>query len=116
MNLKLLFSVLVAGCLAAPGTGTAASLEKKVLLVGIDGTMVQSLALANTPNLNALKANGCFSDQALTHPVEEALGGLFARFDGNTEAEGHPPEPLLALHAQQEQASGERQIRVLEVL
>ena len=42
----------------------AGPLQKKVLIIGVDGTMSQYLAVARTPNLNALKTNGAFTDTA----------------------------------------------------
>ena len=45
----------------APGDG-------KVLLIGLDGVRVDVLARADTPNLDALMANGLFSNSAQTRP------------------------------------------------
>jgi len=45
-------------------TGPAATLgalTNKVLIIGIDGTMPSAVAVARTPNLDALKSNGCHS-------------------------------------------------------
>ena len=41
---------------------------KKVLLIGLDGVRVDILAAATTPNIDALIANGTFSDDAQTRP------------------------------------------------
>jgi len=41
----------------------------KVLFIGVDGTRPDALALVHTPNLDALKTHGGFSDRAVTHPV-----------------------------------------------
>jgi len=43
-------------------------LTKKVLLIGLDGVRVDILAQADTPNIDALMADGSFSDQAQTRP------------------------------------------------
>ena len=57
-------------------------LRKKVLLIGIDGTRPDALAAARTPNLDLLKANGCFSDQAITHPVTHSAACWSSMFTG----------------------------------
>jgi hypothetical protein len=71
----LLLSLLQAG-LAAEG------LPKKVLIIGVDGTRLDALAVARTPNLNALKTGGCFSDRALTHPVTHSAACWSSFFTG----------------------------------
>ena len=43
-------------------------MEKKVLLIGLDGVRVDILAQAHTPNIDALIANGTFSGEAQTRP------------------------------------------------
>ncbi len=60
----------------------AAELQKKVLIIGIDGTMPSALAVAHTPNLDALKSNGCFSDRAITHPVTHSAACWSSMFTG----------------------------------
>ena len=42
--------------------------EKKILLIGLDGVRVDIMAAASTPNIDALIANGTFSDDAQTRP------------------------------------------------
>ncbi len=64
-------------------TGVAAEeLQKKVLIIGVDGTRLDALAVARTPNLNALKTGGCFSDRALTHPVTHSAACWSSFFTG----------------------------------
>ena len=53
--------------LAALMVGCAGEeLDKKVLLIGLDGVRVDILAAASTPHLDALIAQGTFSDRART--------------------------------------------------
>jgi hypothetical protein len=59
-----------------------AALTNKVLIIGIDGTMPSALAVARTPNLDALKANGCFSDRVVTHPVTHSAACWSSMFTG----------------------------------
>jgi len=67
----------------ATGVGWAAqALQHKVLIVGIDGTMPSALAVARTPNLDALRSNGCFSARAVTHPVTHSAACWTAMFTG----------------------------------
>ncbi len=56
--------------------------QKKVLIIGVDGTRLDALAVARTPNLNALKTGGCFSDRALTHPVTHSAACWSSFFTG----------------------------------
>jgi hypothetical protein len=56
--------------------------HKKVLIIGVDGTRLDALAVARTPNLNALKAGGCFSDRAVTHPVTHSAACWSSFFTG----------------------------------
>jgi len=55
------------GCLLLCSCGRE-QLTKKVLLIGLDGVRVDILAQADTPNIDALIADGSFSDQAQTRP------------------------------------------------
>ena len=57
----LALACLLAAC-AAPTP------KKKVLLIGLDGVRVDILAQADTPHIDALIADGTFSDSALTRP------------------------------------------------
>ena len=54
----------------------------KVLIIGVDGTRPDALALARTPNLDALETNGCFLDRAVTHPVTHSAAGWSSLFTG----------------------------------
>ncbi len=58
------------------------SLTNKVLIIGIDGTMPSALAVARTPNLNALTSNGCYSVRAVTHPVTHSAACWSSMFTG----------------------------------
>jgi hypothetical protein len=62
--------------------GHAAALTNKVLIIGIDGTMPSALAVASTPNLNALKSNGCFSVRVVSHPVTHSAVAWSSMFTG----------------------------------
>ena len=71
----LLWPLHQAACAAEP-------LQKKVFIIGMDGTRLDALAVARTPNINALKAGGCFSDQAVTHPVTHSAACWSSFFTG----------------------------------
>lgn len=43
-------------------------LERKVWIIGIDGLRPDALAVANTPNIDSLVANGCYSERAQVGP------------------------------------------------
>ncbi len=58
------------------------ALTNKVLIIGIDGTMINALAVARTPNLNALASNGCYTVRALTHPVTHSAACWSSMFTG----------------------------------
>jgi len=58
------------------------ALTNKVLIIGIDGTMPSALAVARTPNLDALKSNGCYSVRVATHPVTHSAAGWSSMFTG----------------------------------
>ena len=46
-----------------------AQAERKVLIIGIDGTRSDALQAANTPNIDALIANGFYSPDALSNDI-----------------------------------------------
>ena len=58
------------------------ALTNKVLIIGIDGTMPSALAVARTPNLDALKSNGCHSVRVVTHPVTHSAACWSSMFTG----------------------------------
>jgi len=60
----------------------AAALTNKVLIIGMDGTMPSALAVARTPNLDALKSNGCHSVRVVTHPVTHSAACWSSLFTG----------------------------------
>jgi len=64
------------------GTFTSPGLTNKVLIIGIDGTMCSALAVAKTPNLDALKSNGCYTVRAVTHPVTHSAACWSSMFTG----------------------------------
>ncbi len=71
------------GCFLVFGSMFCAhALTNKVLIIGIDGTMVSALAVARTPNLNALTSNGCYSVRAVTHPVTHSAACWSSMFTG----------------------------------
>ena len=43
--------------------------EKKVLIIGVDGCRPDALQIANTPNIDALIANGIFAPDALNDDI-----------------------------------------------
>jgi len=61
---------------------TFAALTNKVLIIGIDGCMPSALAVANTPNINALKSNGCYSVRVVTHPITHSAACWSSLFTG----------------------------------
>ena len=79
MTIKILF--LTVGLLVGAVAHTAA-LTNKVLIIGIDGTMPAALAVARTPNLDALKSNGCYSVRVVSHPVTHSAASWSSMFTG----------------------------------
>src|SRR4026207_1655255 len=73
--------LLIAGILVGFVAGVNA-LTNKVLIIGIDGTMPSALAVARTPNLDALKSNGCHSVRVVTHPVTHSAACWSSMFTG----------------------------------
>lgn len=61
----VLIVALGAGCLALPAWAAAPSPPGRVLFIGIDGCRFDALQAANAPNLDALRADGCFSRHTL---------------------------------------------------
>jgi hypothetical protein len=82
MKTRILTAVAVVGLALAQAASAAAALQKKVLIIGVDGCMPSAMAVANTPNLNALKAPGCFSDRVVTHPVTHSAACWTSMFTG----------------------------------
>ncbi len=70
----------LAFCLAA--LTDAPAVTNKVLIIGIDGTMTSALAVARTPNLDALKAKGCYSTRVVSHPVTHSAAAWSSLFTG----------------------------------
>ena len=58
------------------------ALTNKVLIIGMDGTMPSALAVARTPNLDALKSNGCYSVRVVSHPVTHSAASWSSLFTG----------------------------------
>jgi hypothetical protein len=70
-------------CIAILGVAcNASALTNKVLIIGIDGTMPSALAVARTPNLDALKSNGCHSVRVVSHPVTHSAAAWSSMFTG----------------------------------
>ncbi|MGI9427231.1 MAG: alkaline phosphatase family protein [Bythopirellula sp.] len=62
-------------CLLPASLGLAQ--QRKVLIIGMDGMRPSDMLAANTPNIDALIANGAFSDQALnTWTPQNAWDGV----------------------------------------
>jgi hypothetical protein len=74
----LLFTCAVAFTAVAD----VAALTNKVLIIGIDGTMPAAVAVARTPNLDALKSDGCHSVRVVTHPVTHSASCWSSMFTG----------------------------------
>lgn len=73
----------VLGLIAATFTGAAlAQPAGKVLLIGIDGTRPDALANASTPNFDALKAAGAYSDNAITGDISFSGPGWSSMLTG----------------------------------
>lgn len=60
----------------------SAPLTNKVLIIGIDGTMPSTFSVARTPNLDALKSNGCHSLRVISHPVTHSAAAWSSMFTG----------------------------------
>jgi len=73
----LLSTTLLFGTACAYG-----DLTNKVLIIGVDGTMPSALAVARTPNLDALTSNGCYTVRAVTHPVTHSAACWSSMFTG----------------------------------
>ncbi len=82
MKLNLLAGAVAVAFVAGPATLWAADLQKKVLIIGVDGMQPAAMALAQTPNINALRTNGCSSDRAVTHPVTHSAACWSSMFTG----------------------------------
>jgi hypothetical protein len=74
--------LLISSLLLLAPTPRSQALTNKVLIIGIDGTMPSALAVARTPNLNALTSNGCYSVRAVTHPVTHSAACWSSMFTG----------------------------------
>lgn len=74
-------SVLLLALLVG-GVANAEALTNKVLIIGIDGTMPSALAVARTPNLDVLKARGCYSTRVVSHPVTHSAAAWSSMFTG----------------------------------
>lgn len=61
---------------------STAQLERKVLIIGIDGTRPDALQAANTPNLDAIRDNGYFSPDALNDDITISGPGWSAILTG----------------------------------
>lgn len=61
-------ALLLAACFAPTPEPTTEVPVRKVLLIGLDGIRTDVLAMADTPNIDALIADGVFSDTAVTRP------------------------------------------------
>ena len=64
--LVLLLGTITAACGDQPTPSETPTAAKKVLLIGLDGIRVDILAKADTPHIDALIAQGAFSDTAYT--------------------------------------------------
>lgn len=76
MNRCLGVALLFAACVQT------FALTNKVLIIGIDGCMPSALAVANTPNINRLMSNGCYSTRVVTHPITHSAACWSSLFTG----------------------------------
>ena len=81
-NPSNLGKLAVIGLLTTAVAGAQELPRPKVLIIGIDGTMPSALAVANTPNIDALIAEGAFSDRAINHPVTHSAACWTSMFTG----------------------------------
>jgi hypothetical protein len=77
--MKLLFFITALCFGLLPSTH---AFTNKVLIIGMDGTMKSALAVARTPNLDALKSNGCYSLRQVSHPVTHSAASWSSMFTG----------------------------------
>jgi len=77
--MKVLFLI---GAICTGVLAESSALTNKVLIIGIDGTMPSALAVARTPNLEALKSNGCYSTRVVSHPVTHSAASWSSMFTG----------------------------------
>jgi len=77
--MKLSFFLLA---LATCTSAWAGPLVNKVLIIGIDGCMNSALAAARTPNLDALKSNGCYTVRDVSDPVTHSAAAWTSIFTG----------------------------------
>jgi len=77
MKASFLIGALCVGVLTE-----SSALTNMVLIIGIDGTMPSALAVARTPNLDALKSNGCYSTRVVSHPVTHSAASWSSMFTG----------------------------------
>src|SRR5262245_64502813 len=80
-RLHMKFSAIATALLVAV-VEHASALTNKVLIIGMDGTMPSALAVARTPNLDALKSNGCYSTRVVSHPVTHSAASWSSMFTG----------------------------------
>ncbi len=77
MKVSLLIGAICTGVVA-----DGSALTNKVLIIGIDGTMPSALAVARTPNLDALKSTGCYSTRVVSRPVTHSAASWSSMFTG----------------------------------
>ena len=82
VTLDTMTRFLVLAAIILLSTFSSLALTNKVLIIGIDGTMCSALAAARTPNLDALKAEGCYSVRVVTHPVTHSAACWSSMFAG----------------------------------
>ena len=71
----LLLGTITAACGEQPAPSEVQTATKKVLLIGLDGIRVDILAKAHTPHIDALIAQGAYSDNAYTRmPTKSGPG------------------------------------------
>jgi len=74
--------IVLAVAVMCSAVADGVALTNKVLIIGIDGTMPSAMAVANTPNINALKSNGCYSVRVVSHPVTHSAAAWSSMFTG----------------------------------
>ena len=80
--LCLIVAVWIGFAVSASSSQSSPPLTNKVLIIGIDGTMPSAMAVARTPNLDALKSNGCHSVRVVSHPITHSAAAWSSMFTG----------------------------------
>jgi len=70
-NRKLLYALALTGLFVSAGLSAGAQ-DSRVLVIGVDGLRADAMEFANTPNIDALIANGLYLATAVIDPVGDS--------------------------------------------